>query len=306
PHDYRIVLGGVPLGGATIRADQILAINVGEARENHGLIGDAAIDPSFGCPALWIDPASRDLAIAEGFLTVDPGTVIATHLNQLLANCPQALLGPDEVRAILDGVKEHAAGLVETVTPQPLSLAALTRLMRALLEDGVPIGHPLPILSSLSQAVQVTLEHDRLIDLLRADLGGLIVGRICSPTDRLPVITLEASLEGMIVQGLHDPVTGQPVIEPDLARSIGDRTAYLLSTRGPSDIPPALIVQPRARRALAALLRLRAPGCLVLSIAELPPSQPIEVIAVIGGEEPTPNYPALPQPEEATMEDLAA
>jgi flagellar biosynthesis protein FlhA len=291
----------VPLGGATIRADKILAINVGEARENHGLVGDATIDPSFGCPALWIDPASRDLAIAEGFLTVDPGTVIATHLNHLLAGCPQALLGPDEVRAILDGVKENAAGLVETVTPQPLSLAALTRLMRALLEDGVPIGHPLPILSSLSQGVQVTLEHDRLIDLLRADLGGLIVGRICAPADRLPVLTLEASLEGMIVQGLHDPITGQPVIEPDLARSIGDRIAHILSTRGPSDIPPALIVQPRARRALAALLRLRAPGCLVLSIAELPPSQPIEVIAVIGGEAPAPSYPALPQPEEVQM-----
>ncbi|MEP7222786.1 MAG: flagellar biosynthesis protein FlhA [Novosphingobium sp.] len=305
PHDYRVLLGGVPLGGATIRADRILAINVGEARENHGLVGDAAIDPSFGCPALWIDPASRDLAIAEGFLTVDPGTVIATHLNQLLSGCPQALLGPDEVRAILDGVKEHAAGLVETVTPQPLSLAALTRIMRALLEDGVPIGHPLPILASLSQAVQVTLEHDRLIDLLRADLGGLIVGRICAPADRLPVITLEASLEGMIVQGLHEPVTGQPVIEPDLARSIGDRIARLLSARGPSDIPPALIVQPRARRALAALLRLRAPGCVVLSIAELPPSQPIEVIAVIGGEAPEPTYPALPQPQEPSMEELA-
>jgi flagellar biosynthesis protein FlhA len=94
------------------------------------------IDPSFGCPALWIDPAQRDHAIAEGFLTVDASTVIATQLNQLLGERPQALLGPDEVRAILDAVKEHASGLVETVYPQPLSLAALTRLLRALLEDG--------------------------------------------------------------------------------------------------------------------------------------------------------------------------
>jgi len=309
PHDYRITLGGVPLGGASVRAEKILAIDVGEARENHGLSGEATIDPSFGCPALWIDPAQRDQAVAEGFLTVDPGTVIATHLNQLLGERPQALLGPDEVRAILDGVKEHSAGLVETVTPQPLGLAALTRLLRALLEDGVPIGHPLPILSSLSQAVQITLEHDRLIDLLRADLGGLIVGRVCPPSTRLPVITLEAALEGMIVQGLHDPVTGQPVIEPDLARSIGDRIAHILSARGAGEVPPALIVQPRVRRALSALLRLRAPGCLVLSISELPPSQPIEVIAVIGGEtppQPNPQRPALPQPKEPMMEDLVA
>ena len=154
---------------------------------SHGLSGEETRDPSFGCPALWIDPAARDQAIAEGFLTVDASTVIATHLNQLLGDRPQELLGPDEVRSLIDGVKEHASGLVETIHPQPLSLAAMTRLLRALLEDGIPIGHPLPILASLSQAVQQTTDHDRLVELLRADLGGLIVGRICAPHERLPV-----------------------------------------------------------------------------------------------------------------------
>ena len=305
PGDYRILLGGVPLGGATVRADRVLAIDVGEARAEHSLKGEETRDPSFGCPALWIDPAHRDHAIAEGFLTVDASTVIATHLNQLLAERPQVLLGPDEVRTLIEAVKDHSAGLVETIHPQPLSLAALTRLLRALLEDGIPIGHPLPILSSLSQAVQVTLDHDRLIEMVRADLGPLIVGRICAPGERLPVITLDAQLEAMIVQGLHDPATGQPVIEPDLARMIGERIAALVAERGPSAPPLALVVQPRARRALAALLRMRAPSCLVLSISELPAAQPIEVIAVVGAEPPA--APALPAPDATnTVESLAA
>jgi len=306
PHDYRVVMGGVPLGQATVRAEKILAIDAGEARDNHTLVGEATTDPSFGCPALWIEPAQRDHAIAEGFLTVDASTVIATHLNQLLAERSQALLGPDEVRAILEAVKDHSAGLVETVYPAPLTLAAITRLLRTLLEEGVPIGHPVPILQSLSQAVQVTLEHERLVDLVRADLGGMIVGRICGPHERLPVLTLDARLEGAIVQGLQDPVTGQPVIEPDLARTIGERIAALIAERGPGACPPALIVQPRARRPLAALLRLRASQCLVLSIAELPPSQPIEVLAVIG-EDPAPHaIPALPPAGSAFAEELAA
>ena len=304
PHDYRVLLGGVSLGQATVRADKILAIDAGEARDNHTLTGEATRDPSFGCPALWIDPAQRDHAIAEGFLTVDASTVIATHLNQVLAERPQALLGPDEVRAIIDAVKEHSAGLIETVYPAPLTLAAITRLLRALIEEGVPLGHPLPILQSLSQAVQITLEHERLVDLVRADLGAMIVGRICGPHERLPVITLDARLEGAIVQGLQDPGTGQPVIEPDLARTIGEHIAALIGARGAAAAPPALIVQPRARRALAALLRLRAPLCTVLSIAELPPSQPIEVLAVIG-EDPAP-VPALPDPGSAFTEELAA
>ncbi|MFM2272195.1 MAG: hypothetical protein RL702_1260 [Pseudomonadota bacterium] len=294
PNDYRILLGGVPLGGGMIRPDRILAIDAGEVREDHKLTGDPGIDPSFGCPALWIDPAQRDHAIAEGFLTVDASTVIATQLNQLLGERPQALLGPDEVRAILDAVKEHASGLVETVYPHPLSLAALTRLLRALLEDGIPIGHPLPILSALSLAVQQTQDHERLVEMLRAELGALLVGRICAPGERLPVLTLDAQLEAAIVQGLTDPATGQPVVEPELARSIGEHIAALVAQRGAHAPPLALVVQPRARRTLAALLKLRAPSVLVLSIAELPVSQPIEVISVIGAPPP---LPSLPEPE---------
>ncbi len=135
----------------------------------------------------------------------------------------------------------------------------------------------------------------------------MIVGRVCGPGDRLPVLTLDARLEGAIVQGLHDPATGQPVIEPDLARSIGERIAQIMADRGPYAPPPALIVQPRARRALSALLRLRAPHCLVLSIAELPPAQPIEVLTVIGGEHPDTGIPPqLPQPGHDHTEELAA
>ena len=301
PNDYAILLGGVKVGGATVRPDRILAINAGEARPGHMLRGEATIDPSFGCPALWIDPAARDTAIAEGFLTVDAGTVIATHLNQVLGERPQALLGPDEVRAILEGVRQRSAGLVETIHPNPLTLGAITRILRALLEDGIGIGHPLPILAALGQAVQQTTEHDRLIDILRAELGSMIVGRVCSPYDRLPVITLDAGLEAMIVQGMVDPVSGLPVIEPDLARGLGERIAALITDRGPGAIPPALIVQPRARRTLSAALRFRAPACLVLSISELPQSQPIEVIAVIGGDAEAP-----PQPIPALTDQSAA
>ncbi len=291
PNDYRILLGGVSIGGGNLRADKVLAIDAGDVREGARLAGEQTLDPSFGCPALWVDPAQRDLAIAEGYLTVDASTVVATQLNQLLAERPQALFGPDEMKAILDAVKDHSAGLVETLHPQPLSLAALTRLFRTLLEDGLPIGHPLPILSALALAVQQSHEHERLVELVRADLGSLIVGRFCAPHERLPVLTLDAQLENAIVQGLSDPLTGQPVIEPDLARNIGEHIAALVAERGTGAAPLALVVQPRARRALAALLRLRAPSVLVISIAELPAAQPIEVVSVIGAAPPPP--PAL-------------
>jgi len=296
PNDYRILLGGVAIGGATIRVDKVLAIDAGEANPRANLQGVPTSDPTFGCPALWIEPAQRDLAIAEGYLTVDASTIIATQLNQLLAERPQALLSPDEVKALLEALKTRNAGLVETVYPSPLTLAGMTRLLRNLLEDGISIAHPLPILSSIAVAVQQTQEHDRIVDLVRADLGSQIVARVCSPTDRLPVVTLEAGLEATIANGMIDPVTGQPVVEPDLARTIGERVNAILAERGPGSTV-ALIVQPRLRRAMAGLLRLRTPGCVVMSIAELPETQPVEVIAVVGGEPPAPR--GLPAPDAA-------
>ncbi len=282
---YRIMLGGVELARAEARPDAVLAIDTGEVRTGHGLTGEATRDPTFGCPALWIASSERDHAVAEGFLAVDAATVIATHLNQLLLARGDQLLGPEEVRSLLDALRDKAPGLVEAIHPDPLSLAAITRLLRALLADGITLSHPLPILSSLALGLQSTRDFDPLVDHIRADLGGWLVGQVCSPSDALGVLTLDAGLEGAILGGMRDPGTGQPVIEPDCARMIADRVNEALAAQTDGR-GLALIVQPPARRALNTLLRQRAPHCLVLSIAELPPTQPVEVVAVIGGQQP--------------------
>ncbi|WP_237688788.1 flagellar biosynthesis protein FlhA [Croceicoccus gelatinilyticus] len=284
PYDYRVMLGGVMVGGATIQPERLLAIDTGEATPNAKLSGDAAVDPSFGCPAIWVEKANRDLATANGYLVVDPGTVIATHLNELLGERAHDLLGPDEVQSLIDATKLHSESLVETFHPQPLSLAAVTRVMRTLLEDGIPITHPMPIFSSLSRAVQSTQDHEQIVDKVRNDLGATIVGRICPPNRNLPVLTLDGNLETAILQGLKDPVTGWPVIEPELANTISRRIRQIIDSRGPGATPPALIVQPQSRRAVAALVRQRSPECVVISIGELPISQPIEVVETIGAQ----------------------
>ncbi|MFB0613784.1 flagellar biosynthesis protein FlhA [Aurantiacibacter sp. 219JJ12-13] len=301
-NEYRVMLGGVELARAEARPDAVLAIDTGEVRSEHGLTGQATVDPSFGCPAMWIAPAQKDHATAEGFLTVAADTVIATHLNQLLQERPDQLLGPEEVRSLLDAVKDRSPGLVEAIHPDPLSLAAVTRMLRALLADGISLAHPVPILSSLALGLQVTKDFDTLVDHIRADLGNWLVGQICPPTQALGVLTLDAELEGAILGGMKDPVTGQPVIEPDCARMIGDAVSAQLAEHPVRGL--ALIVQPPARRALAALLRQRAPTCLVISIAELPPGQPVEVLAVIGGRQAPPAAP--PQLPDASHEKVLA
>ncbi|SHN57006.1 flagellar biosynthesis protein FlhA [Erythrobacter sanguineus] len=291
--DYAVLLGGVSVARGTVKPGKLLAIDAGEVRPGHGLAGEATRDPSFDCPALWIVPSARDHAVAEGFLVVDPATVIATHTNQgLLAEAHQ-LLGPDEVREWVDGLKARAPALVEAVTPDPLTLPALTRTLRALVADGIGLAHPQPLFTSLALALQKTTDFDAVIDAVRADLGARLIARIAASGEPLKVATLDAGLESAILGGMIDPATGQPLVEPDCGSMIA-REVNAIADAEKGAI--ALIVQPPARRALAALLKQRSPRCLVLSIAELPPTQPIAVVGVIG-EATAAEPPALAAPD---------
>ncbi len=295
--DYAVLMGGVSIARGNVRPGKLLAIDAGDVRAGHGLTGEPTRDPSFDCPALWIVPSARDHAVAEGFLVVDPASVIATHANQALLAEAHQLLGPDEVREWVDGLKARAPALVEAVTPDPLPLAALTRTLRALMADGIGLAHPQPLFTSLALALQKTTDFDAVIDAVRADLSQRLVARIAAPGEPLKVVTLDAGLESAILGGMIDPANGQPLIEPDCGGMIVREAGRIADAEG---TPIALIVQPPARRALAALLKTRAPRCLVLSIAELPAAQAIVVVGVIGAPE---EAPALAAPQ---VEGLAA
>ncbi len=287
-----MLLGGLPIAEGTAKPSRLLAIDTGDVRPGHGVNGEATRDPSFDCPALWIDPSARDHAVSEGFLTVDPSTVIATHANQELLAQSHQLLGPEEVRALVDDLKDRAPALIEAIHPDPLSLGALTRIFRALIADGIGLSHPQPLLTSLALSLQTTQDFDMVIDAVRADMGARLIARICEQGDHLKVVTLDAALEGAILGGMVDPGTGQPIIEPDCGSMIVERIgAHIDEAKGPI----ALIVQPPARRALTGLLSQRASRCLVLSINELPATQPVSVIGVIGSE---PQQLAAPQSVE--------
>ena len=292
PDQYRLVMGGAPLGSGRLMPGKMLAIDTGEVDASVALTGERTADPSFGCPAVWIEAGLRDHAVSEGYLVVDAESVVVTHVNRLLIARASRLLGHDEVKEWLGAVRSRGEALVDAVTPQPLSLGALTKLLRSLLDDGITMAHPRALLGSIAQAALANPEPGALVELVRADMGPQLVGRICGPTDRLPVLTLSARLEQLVVGSLSDPTSGDLVIEPDLSRAISEQVGALVADREPGSTPLALVVQPRARRPLALLLKHRVPNIAVLSITELPPEQPIDVIAVVGDD----TAPA-PQPQ---------
>jgi flagellar biosynthesis protein FlhA len=283
PYAYRIVVGGVVIGEDSVSPDEMLALDTGQAVGT--LPGKPAKDPTFGLDAIWISPADADAATGQGWLVVDPGTVMATHLNQALIQNAADLLGPDEVQALLDGLRERAAQLVASLSPNPLPITTLTQVLRGLLAENIPLKEFRRIAAAIALAAQRTADADEIIELIRPELGPLIIQRLCGVREPLRVMTLEGQLEALLGQAIRSDPSKRHTIEPDLGRRIVDALQRAAQPLVAEAKPFALVVQPTIRIAIRKLVRTVLPDTPVMSFFEVPEDKSVEVVAVIGAPE---------------------
>lgn len=293
PFTYRVVVGGVVIGEDSVSPDEVLALDTGQAVGT--LNGKTAKDPTFGLDAMWISPADADAATGQGWLVVDPGTVMATHLNQALISNAADLLGPDEVQALLDGLRERAAQLVSSLSPNPLPITTLTQVLRGLLAENIPLKEFRRIAAAIATAAQKTLDADEIIEAIRPELGPLIIQRLCGVREPLRVMTLEGQLEALLGQAVRSDPARRHTIEPDLGRRIVDALQRAAQPLVAEAKPFALVVQPSIRIAIRKLVRTCLPDTPVMSFFEVPEDKSVEVVAVIGAPEAPPALAGYPQ-----------
>jgi len=280
PFHYRIVVGGVTVGEDQVSPDEMLALDTGQAVGQ--LSGKRAKDPTFGLDAVWIQQGDADAATGAGYLVVDPGTVVATHLNHQLGQHASELLGADEVQALLDGLKERSPQLVAALSPSPLPLTTLTQVLKGLLAENVPLKEFRRIAAAISVAAQKTLDADDIIETIRPELGGLIIQKLCGVREPLRVMTLEGQLEGLLGQAVRSDPSRRHTIEPDLGRRIVDALQRAAQPLIDEAKPFALVVQPAIRVAIRKLVKTCLPDTPVMSFFEVPEEKAVEVVAVIG------------------------
>jgi len=286
PFTYRIILSGVVIGEDHVSPDEMLALDTGQAVGK--LPGKPVRDPTFGLDAVWIAGGDADAATGAGYLVVDPGTVIATHLNHVLIQNAADLLGPDEVQALLDGLKERAASLVASLCPQPVPLTTLTTVLRGLLQENVPLKEFRRIAAAIAVAAQRTLDAEEILELIRPDLGPLIIQRLCGVREPLRVMTLEGQLEALLGQAVRSDPSRRHTIEPDLGRRIAEALQRAAGPLIAEAKPFALVVQPAIRVAIRKLVKTILPDTPVMSFFEVPEDKAVEVVAVIGAPEALP------------------
>jgi len=283
PYTYRVVIGGVILGEDMVSPDELLALDTGQAVGK--LAGKAVKDPTFGLDAIWIANADSDAATAAGYMVVDAGTVIATHLNNLLGQHASELLGPDETQSLLDGLKDKAGQLVAALCPQPVSLTKLTQVLRSLLAENIPLREFRRIAAAIAVAAQRTLDPDEIVEAIRPELGPLIIQKLCGVREPLRVMTLDGGLEALLGQAVRSDPSNHHAIEPDLGRRIIEALQQAAQPWIAEAKPFALIVQPAIRPAIRKLVKTCLPDTPVMSFYEVPDDKAVEVIAVIGAPE---------------------
>jgi flagellar biosynthesis protein FlhA len=280
PFTYRIVIGGVVVGEDSVSPDEVLALDTGQAAGR--LSGKDVKDPTFGLDAVWINKGDADAATGAGYLVVDPGTVIATHLNQVLIQNASELLGPDEVQSLLDGLKERSAQLVAALSPNPVPLTTLTQVLRGLLAESISLKEFRRIGSAVALAAQRTLDPDEIVELIRPELGPLIIQRLCGVREPLRVMTLEGQLEALLGQAIRSDPSKRHTIEPDLGRRISEALQRAAQPLIAEAKPFALVVQPSIRVAIRKLIKSVLPDTPVMSFFEVPEDKAVEVVAVVG------------------------
>ncbi len=288
PYTYRLLVGGVVVGEDQVSPEEMLALDTGTGFGE--LQGKKAKDPTFGLDATWIAQGDADAATGAGYLVVDSGTVIATHLNHALGANAADLLGADEVQALLDGLKERSPQLVASMVPQPLSLTTLTSVLKALLNEGITLKEFRRIASAIAVVAQRTQDADEIVELIRPELGPLIIQKLCGVREPLRVMTLEGGLEGLLGQAMRADPSRRHVVEPELGRRIVDALQRAAQPMIAEAKPFALVVQPAIRVAIRKLVKTCLPDTPVMSFFEVPEDKAVEVIAVIGAND---THPAI-------------
>ena len=285
PNVYRLSLMGVTLAEAEIHPDRDLAINPGQV---FGQIqGINAKDPAFGLDAIWIEESQKEQAQTLGYTVVDASTVIATHLNHVMHKHAHELIGHEEVQKLMENLAKSTPKLVEHLTPKPLPLSAVLRVLQNLLREQVPIRDIRSIAEALAETANKTLDIDVLTAAAREALSRMIVQNLAKVDEELSVITLQPSLEQILIQAVqHAKQAGgnetDAVIEPSLADRIQRLIVEQAQKQELAGKSAILLVSTGIRGMMYRFIQPVFPDIHVLAYNEIPSNKNITVVANLG------------------------
>ena len=262
PNTYRVMLGGQEIAAGELRAGQYLAMDPsGTAPPIDGI---ETVEPAFGLPARWIHENDKDRAELLGYTVIDAASVLITHLTETLKRSAGELLSRDDVKTLVDNLKEQAPAVVEELVPNQLTLGQIQRILSGLLKEGVPIRNLQTILEGLADASVDTKDPRQLTEQVRTRLARTICEPHLDPAGTLHAVFLDPDLERNLAEALsgNDGVNNLP--QGFLGKFV-DSTAEALSAMARDGRDPVLVTRASLRPFLAEAVAGVIPNAAVLS-----------------------------------------
>ncbi|WP_026974475.1 flagellar biosynthesis protein FlhA [Alicyclobacillus contaminans] len=280
PTEYAIKIRGVEVAVGELLMGHWLAMSPGI--EDSTVVGVPTTEPAFGLPALWVTGDMKLRAEAAGYTVVDPSSVVATHLTEVLKRHAHELLSRQDTKALLDHLREVAPAAVEDVVPNTLSVGQVQRVLANLLQEKVSIRDLVTILETLGDYGKQIKDPEVLTEYVRQALARQICHQFRVPGEPLTVITfspvVEDTIQGALVQQEGAAyISLDPAVAQQVFRKLREE-ANRLTALGKT---PILLTHPHLRLAVRRWLMRSLPDLVVLSYNELDPSIDIESGGVV-------------------------
>lgn len=230
PNQYIIKIKGIQVSEGEILFDHYMAMNPGFVEEE--ISGIPTFEPSFHLPATWITESQRERAESLGYTVVDPPSIIATHLTEIIKQYISELLSRQDVQNLVNNIKESNPSLVEELIPKLLGLGEIQKVLQNLLKEGISIRDLLTIFETLADHATVTRDTDVLTEYVRQSLKRAISAKYFPSNEPTSVVTLDPKVEQEIMNSVKQTEQGAYLtLDPDrtqaIIRSVKDETEKL-------------------------------------------------------------------------------
>ncbi len=269
PDEYVLLVKGVEITRGEIMMGHQLAMDSGTAKRE--LEGIPTTEPAFNLPAIWIPADKKDEAQLAGYTVVDPSTVIATHITEILRTNASELLGRQDTQKLIDNLAQTHPKVIEELVPDNLSLGGLQKVLQGLLRERVSIRDLLTICETLADYAPLTKDTAILTEYVRQKLSRSIVSSLLDEDDKLSVLTLSPPVEDIIRESIQKTEQGNYLnLDPNLAKHVIEATQRMSDEIIAKGYQPIILCAPVVRRHLRHLLERFIPQIAVLSNNELP------------------------------------
>jgi flagellar biosynthesis protein FlhA len=282
PKEYRINLRGIEIAKGEIQVDHYLAMNAGLAQgEIEGIVTK---EPVFGLPAYWIPESRKEEAEILGYTVFDPSAVVATHLTELIKLHSPDILSRQDIKGLLDNVKQEYPAIVEELTGDNLmTLGEIQRVLQNLLRERVSVRDLVPILEALANYARLTKDTDTLTEYARQALARAITSSYLSPEGRLPVITLDPGLEQILSNAIQQTDQGAVVtLDPGIAQKLLKNVQAQVERLTATGKTPVMLTSSKVRLVFRRLVERKFPQLGVLAYNEIvPPQTEVQALGVV-------------------------